>query len=313
MEYRLLGALEVVSNGTRVELGPPKQRAVLAVLLLHAGEVVSTDHLIEQVWGDHPPRTAAHSVQLYISDLRRSLEPVGDETSIETRAPGYLLRVETGYIDLRRFERLVAEGGRAKAGGDVAEVASRFEEALRLWRGPPLAEFAYEEFAQPEIRRLEELRLHAIEELAAAELELGRTQDAIAALEGALAQDPLRERARELQMLALYRAGRHAEALRAYQRFAALLAEEMGLDPSPTLRRLQERILLHDPTLAPAAISGVQAQNPYKGLSAFDEEDADDFFGRGELVGRLVAALAEGARLVAVVGPSGCGKSSVSA
>jgi basic membrane lipoprotein Med (substrate-binding protein (PBP1-ABC) superfamily)/DNA-binding SARP family transcriptional activator len=311
VEYRILGALEVVSNGTRVQLGPPKQRAVLAVLLLHAGEVVSTDHLIEQVWGDHPPRTAAHSVQLYISDLRRSLERVGHETSIETRAPGYLLRVETGYIDLRRFERLVAEGGRAKTGGDAAEGASRFEEALRLWRGPPLAEFAYEEFAQPEIRRLEELRLHAIEELAAADLELGRTQDAIAVLEGALAGDPLRERARELQMLALYRAGRHAEALRAYQRFAALLAEEMGLDPSPALRRLQERILLHDPTLVPAAISSVQAQNPYKGLSAFDEEDADDFFGRGELVGRLVATLAEGARLVAVVGPSGCGKSSV--
>jgi basic membrane lipoprotein Med (substrate-binding protein (PBP1-ABC) superfamily) len=112
-------------------------------------------------------------------------------------------------------------------------------------------------------------------------------------------------------MLALYRAGRYAEALRAYQRFAALLAEEMGLDPSPALRRLQERILLHDPTLAPAAISAVRAQNPYKGLSAFDEEDAGDFFGRGELVGRLVATLAEGARLVAVVGPSGCGKSSV--
>ncbi|HET9722477.1 MAG TPA: BTAD domain-containing putative transcriptional regulator, partial [Actinomycetota bacterium] len=310
MEYRLLGAFEVVSNGTHVELGPPKQRAVLAVLLLHAGEVVSTDHLIEQVWGDHPPRTAAHSVQLYISDLRRSLEPVGQEIAIETRAPGYLLRVGSEYIDLRRFERLVAEGGRASSDGNAAESVSRLEEALGLWRGSPLAEFAYDEFAQTEIRRLEELRLHAIEELAAAELELGRTQDALTALDAALAHDPLRERARELQMIALYRAGRHAQALRAYQGFATLLAEE-GLDPSPALRRLQERILLHDPTLAPVAPSSGQARNPYKGLSAFDEEDADDFFGRGELVERLVASLAGGARLVAVVGPSGGGKSSV--
>ncbi len=311
MEYRLLGTLEVVSNGTRVELGPPKQRALFAVLLLHAGEVVSTDHLIEQVWGDHPPRTAAHSVQLYISALRRSLEPFGEEAPIETRAPGYLLRVEAEYIDLRRFERLVAEGGIASSGGDLAEAVSRLEEALGLWRGSPLAEFAYDEFAQAEIRRLGELRLHAIEELAAVKLELGRTQEALTTIDAALAHDPLRERARELQMVALYRAGRHAEALHAYQRFAALLAEEMGLDPSPALRRLQERILLHDPTLSPTSVSNGQARNPYKGLSAFDEEDADDFFGRGELVERLLDSLADGARLVAVVGPSGGGKSSV--
>lgn len=313
MEYRLLGPLEVVSNGTRVELGPPKQRALLAVLLLHADEIVPTDRLIEDVWGDHPPRTAGHSVQLYVSDLRKALEPVAGGPVIETRPPGYVLRVEPADVDLRRFERLLAEASRARSAGDAAEATSTLEDALRLCRGALLAEFAYQEFAQPEIRRLEELRLHATEELAAARLELGRAQDAIAAAEDALAQDPLRERARELHMLALYRAGRHAEALRAYQRFAALLAEEVGLDPSPALRRLQERILLHDPTLLPAGgpPEPVLLRNPYKGLRAFDEEDADDFFGRGELVGRLVSALAEDARLVAVVGPSGCGKSSV--
>ncbi len=218
MEYRLFGPLEVVSNGTRVDLGPPKQRALLAVLLLHADEIVPTDRLIEEVWGDHRPRTAAHSVQLYVSDLRKALEPLAGGPVIETRPPGYVLRVEPADVDLRRFDRLVAEADRARSVGDVAGAASMLEDALRLCRGAPLAEFAYQDFAQPEIRRLEELRLHATEELAAAELELGRAQGALTLLEEATARDPLRERPRELQMLALYRAGRHAEALRTYQR-----------------------------------------------------------------------------------------------
>ena len=314
MEYWLLGTLEAVSDGSRIEIGPPKQRAVLAVLLLHAGEIVPTDRLIEQVWGEHPPRTAAHSVQLYVSDLRKALEPVAGGAVIETRPPGYLLRVEPGCVDAGRFEELVAAGDRAFGSGDVAGAAAVLAEALDLWRGSPLSEFAYEEFAQAEIRRLEGLRLHAIEELAWVELELGRPEQALARLDAAIADDPLRERARELQMLALYRAGRHAEALRAYQRFASQLAEELGLDPSPGLRRLQERILLHDPDLAPAtepAPVPERVRNPYKGLRAFDEDDADDFFGRDELVRRLVDALTGGARIVAVVGPSGCGKSSV--
>ena len=317
VEYRLLGSLEVVADGGAVELGPPKQRAVLAVLLLHAGEIVTTDRLIEQVWGEHPPRTAAHSVQLYVSELRKALDRVNGGPAIQTRPPGYLLRVEPERVDVRRFERLVAEGAQRLQAGDPEQTVVALEEALALWRGPPLSEFAYEEFAQPEIHRLEGLHLHAIEELAAARLELGREQEALAVLEEAIAQDPLRERTRELQMLALYRSGRHAEALRVFQRFAGVLAEELGLDPSPSLRRLQERILLHDPALAPApepaapAPAAIERRNPYKGLRPFEEEDAEDFFGREELVGRLVASLAAGARLLAVVGPSGCGKSSV--
>lgn len=312
VDHRLLGSLEVVVDGTAIDLGPPKQRAVLAVLLLHTGEIVSTDRLIEQVWGEVPPRTAAHSVQLYVSELRKALGSVDGRAVIETRPPGYLLRVEPEQVDVRRFEQLVDEGARAFRAGDPAHAERSIEEALRLWRGSPLSEFAYEGFAQPEIRRLEGLHLDAIEDLAAAQLELGRQQQALASLETLISEDPLRERGRELQMLALYRAGRHAEALQTYQRFAGLLAEELGLDPSPALRRLQERILLHDPSLSPAAEPAeTPIPNPFKGLCAFDEKDADDFFGRADLIQRLVGALARDGRLVAVVGPSGCGKSSV--
>jgi basic membrane lipoprotein Med (substrate-binding protein (PBP1-ABC) superfamily)/DNA-binding SARP family transcriptional activator len=310
---RVLGSIEVGDGDVGVQLGPPKQRAVFAILLLHPGEIVPADRLIELVWGEQPPRTAAHSIQLYVSDLRKALEAIDGGPVIETRAPGYVLQVEIERIDARRFEALVLEGARALEGGDPTAAVAAFSEAIALWRGPPLSEFAYEAFAQPEIRRLEGLHLRAIEDLGAAELELGRPQEALAALERAIEQDPLRERARELQMLALYRTGRHAEALRVYQRYAGLLAEELGLDPTPSLRRLQERILLHDPELAAPAEAAALARlrNPYKGLRAFDEEDAEDFFGREELVERLVASLADGARLVTVVGPSGCGKSSV--
>jgi len=312
VDLRLLGPLEVVADGTLVDLGPPKQRAVLAVLLLHAGEIVGSDQLIEQVWGEHPPRTAAHSVQLYVSELRKALEPVNGGPVIETRPPGYVLRAEPERIDVYRFERLVDEGDQALRARDPTRAERSIGEALSLWRGAPLSEFAYDEFAQPAIRRLEGLHRDAIENLAAAQLEHGREQQALAWLETLIAEDPLRERGRELQMLALYRAGRHAEALQTYQRFAGLLAEELGLDPSPALRRLQERILLHDPALAPAAEPAqAHVRNPYKGLRPFDEQDADDFFGRTDLVRRLVEALAAHGHLVAVVGPSGSGKSSV--
>jgi basic membrane lipoprotein Med (substrate-binding protein (PBP1-ABC) superfamily)/DNA-binding SARP family transcriptional activator len=316
VDYCLLGSLEVVASGAVVDLGPPKQQAVLAILLLHAGEIVPTDRLIEQVWGKRSPRTAAHSVQLYVSELRKALDRVNGGPVIETRPPGYRLRVEPDRVDLRRFERQIAEGAAERQAGDLPRAVTTLQEALALWRGPPLSEFAYEEFAQPEIHRLEELHLHAFEELAAAELELGREQEALSLLEGVFAQDPLRERARELQMLALYRSGRHAEALRSFQRFAGLLAEEVGLDPSPSLRRLQERILLHDPGLAPepepaAGPGATERRNPFKGLQAFEEEDEEDFFGRDGLVERLIEALGGDGRLLAIVGPSGCGKSSV--
>jgi basic membrane lipoprotein Med (substrate-binding protein (PBP1-ABC) superfamily)/DNA-binding SARP family transcriptional activator len=312
MEYRLLGSLEVRSGGRVVELGPPKQRVLLAVLLLQSGEVVSNERLIELVWGYDPPRTAAHSVQIYVSGLRRALEPFGGGPAIVTRTPGYVLLAEPESIDALRFERLVAEGHGELRGGDPERAAVVLREALALWRGAPLSEFAYEEFAREPIRRLQALRLDALEELAAADLERGQGQEALSLVEAAIGEEPLRERLRELQMVALYRCGRHPDALRAYQQFHRLLTDELGLAPSPSLQRLNERVLLHDPSLAleTTAAPG-STRNPYKGLRPFAEEDAGDFFGRERLVAELLASLEAGVRLVALVGPSGCGKSSV--
>jgi basic membrane lipoprotein Med (substrate-binding protein (PBP1-ABC) superfamily)/DNA-binding SARP family transcriptional activator len=312
MEYRLLGSLEVRADGQAVELGPPKQRVLLAVLLVHAGEVVSNERLIELVWGYDPPRTAAHSVQIYVSGLRRALEPLGGGPVIVTRTPGYTLLAEPESIDALRFRRLVAEGHGELRGGDPERAAAVLREALALWRGAPLSDFVYEEFAREPIRRLQALRLDALEELAAADLERGLGQEALSLVEAAIGEEPLRERLRELQMVALYRCGRHPDALRAYQQFYRLLADELGLAPSPSLQRLNERVLLHDPSLAleTTAAPG-STRNPYKGLRSFAEEDAGDFFGRERLVAELLASVEAGAHLVALVGPSGCGKSSV--
>jgi len=315
MSFRILGALQAEGpDGSAVPLGPPKQRALLAILLLHVGELVPTEQLIELLWGDRAPRTAAHSIQIYVSDLRRSLEPIIGAGAILTRPPGYQLQLGRNEIDANRFERLTTEGARALADEDRGRGATLLREALSLWRGPALSDFLYEDFAQPYIRRLHDLHLHAIETLAAAELEDGRVADVLALLEGSIREDPLRERSRELLMLALYRSGRHAEALRTFENLRQLLDEELGLDPSPPLRRLQERIILHDPALAadtPREAPAPTGRNPYKGLRAFTEEDQGDFFGRGRLVETLASTLRDGARLIALVGPSGSGKSSV--
>ena len=314
MDFRLLGALEVSANGAVADLGPPKQRALLAILLLHAGEIVPIDRLIDLLWGESAPRTAAHSIQIYVSDLRRALESLGGGRQVlATRAPGYQLETDPETIDARRFERLVEEGTRQLREGDPDGGAEALRTALRLWRGPALSDFAYEEFAQPYIRRFHDLHLDAIEQVAAAELEAGRAAEVVPMLDAAIREDPLRERSRELLMLALYRSGRHAESLRTYQQLRTTLVDELGLDPSPSLQRLQERILLHDPSLLPQAeqpAPEASHRNPYKGLRSFREADAPDFFGRDALVDRLIRALDTGSHLVALVGPSGSGKSS---
>ena len=314
MDFRILGALEVSAGAAVAELGPPKQRALLAILLLHAGQIVPIDRLIDLLWGENPPRTAGHSIQIYISDLRKSIGALDGRRVLATRPPGYQLDADPASIDAREFERLVEEGTRRLRSGDRDGGAQDIRAALGLWRGPALSDFAYEEFAQPYIRRFHDLHLDAIEELAAAELEAGHHGDVVPMLDAAIRDDPLRERSRELLMLALYRNGRHPEALRTYQQLRAVLGEELGLDPSPPLQRLQERILLHDPKLLPvpdAESTGTRGRNPYKGLRPFGEADAGDFFGRDDLVERLVHALRAGAPLVALVGPSGSGKSSV--
>jgi DNA-binding SARP family transcriptional activator len=235
-EFRILGPLEVAAaDGEPLVLGGQKQRALLAVLLLHANEVVSTDFLVDALWGDHPPRTAITSLQNSISALRKLL---GADLLV-TRAPGYRLTVDPEAIDLVRFERLVASA----RGLGPEERSGRLRAALALWRGDPLAEVAFEPFAVAEARRLEELRLSALEELFDAELAAGRAADVVPELESLVARHPLRERLRGQLMLALYGAGRQADALSAYQEARRMLVEELGLEPGPHLQELHARIL----------------------------------------------------------------------
>jgi basic membrane lipoprotein Med (substrate-binding protein (PBP1-ABC) superfamily)/DNA-binding SARP family transcriptional activator len=255
LQFRILGSLSVVGNGRVAALGPPKQRALLAILLTRVGEVVPGERLIELLWGTAAPRTADHSIQIYISDLRRAFEPLGGSDVLVTRQPGYVLDVDPDSVDLWRFEHLVKEGTRLLEDGDQDAGRSTIREALGLWSGPPLSDFPYEEFAQPVARRLTEERLTAVEAYAAASLEAGRITEALDLLTAAVQDDPLRERARELLMLALYRSGRHADALRSFHALRTQLTDEFGVDPSPSIRALYDRILAHDPSLGKGSLA----------------------------------------------------------
>jgi DNA-binding SARP family transcriptional activator/ABC-type transport system substrate-binding protein/streptogramin lyase len=254
MEFRLLGPLEVEEGGRLLPVGGAKQRALLTVLLLHAGQVVSRDRLIEDVWGDREPGTAGHSLEHQISRLRKSLESAD---VIETRPGGYLLRVGPGQIDTQRFERLLDEGRRARAAGHPDDAVRLLVDALGLWRGPALADVAYESFARTEAERLEELRVVAIEERIDADLALGQDASLVPELDALIAAHPLRERLRGQLMLALYRSGRQAEALHVYAETRTLLVEELGLEPGQPLRELEHAILEQDPALnRPASAVG---------------------------------------------------------
>jgi DNA-binding SARP family transcriptional activator len=242
MEFRLLGPLEALDGDRSIALGGAKQRALLAVLLLHANEVVSSDRLIAELWGERPPATAAKSVQTYVSRLRKEL----GERRLATRPPGYVLRVDPAELDLARFEALVAEARRAPP----PAAAEKLRRALALWRGPPLADLAYEPFAQTEIARLEELRVAALEARFDADLAAGGHAGLVAELEATIAAHPLREHMRAQLMLALYRAGRQADALHAYRAARRELSDELGLEPGEELRRLEQAILTHDASLA---------------------------------------------------------------
>jgi DNA-binding SARP family transcriptional activator/ABC-type branched-subunit amino acid transport system substrate-binding protein/streptogramin lyase len=258
MQFGILGPLEVSDEGRRVEIGGHKQRVLLVSLLLHANEVVSLDRLIDELWGETPPPTAAKTLQAQVSRLRRSLN--GDEDPaahmlgpLQTRGHGYLLKVEPGQVDADRFQGMLEEARRTRAEGKPDEAAEELRRALALWRGPALADFAYEPFAQAEIARLDELQLTALEERLDADLALGRHAELIGELEALVARHPLRERLRGQLMLALYRSDRQAEALHAYQEFRLALAEELGLEPSEGLQRLERQILEQDPELAAPA------------------------------------------------------------
>ena len=247
IEFRILGPLEVVEHDRPLALGGPRQRAVLAVLLLHRGEVVSTDRLIDQLWGERPPATAAKTVQVYVSNLRKAL---GDGLFV-TQGHGYLLHVAPGAVDVDRFEALAAEGREALGGCDAQRASDRLREALALWRGAPLADFAYEPFAQSQIARLEEEHMAALEDRIEAELALGRHAALIGELDGLVREHPLRERLCAQLMLALYRSGRQADALERYRDGRRVLIDQLGIEPGPTLKELERAILAQDPALQP--------------------------------------------------------------
>jgi YVTN family beta-propeller protein len=251
MEFRLLGPLEIHDDRGRVlELGGRQQKLVLAMLLLHRNEVVSVDRLIDALWAERPPSSAVKNVQVHISRVRKALEGASQEDILRTQATGYALEVAPGELDVNRFEQLLEDGRHALAADEPEEAEAALREALELWRGPPLADFTYESFAQGEIARLEELRLAVVEQRIEADLALGRHDDVTSELHRLVAEHPLRERPRAQLMLSLYRSGRKADALRVYEEGRRLLAEELGLEPSETTRRLQSALLADDPALA---------------------------------------------------------------
>ena len=246
MEFRILGPLEVWDESAEVSLGGPKPRALLAVLLLHRNEVVPTDRLIDELWGEDSPEDAAAALRVNVSRLRKALP----QDVLTTRSPGYVIRVESDELDLHRFERLVDEARSLLARGLAADGSKRLRDALSLWRGPALADFAYESFAQAAIARLEEIRLAAVELRIDADLALGRHDELVGELEALVAEHPLRERLRRCLMTALYRSGRQAEALEAYQEARRALVDELGIEPRPG---------------APGAGAGDPAAGPFAG------------------------------------------------
>jgi len=245
LQFRILGPLEVWRDGAIVDLGTRKQRAVLAVLLLNANRVVATERLIDELWGDTPPETARSALQVYVAGLRKALG--GDGSALRTSAPGYVLDVEPGTLDLDRFTALQAK---ARADGDGERRSEVLREALALWRDTPLADLSTEPFAAKAVARLEEQRLEALEQRIDADLALGRHASLVLELEALVAEQPYRERPRAQLMLALYRSGRQADALRAYQTARRTLGDELGLEPGPELRELEAAILRHDARLS---------------------------------------------------------------
>jgi DNA-binding SARP family transcriptional activator len=274
VELRLLGPLEVARDGDPVPLGGQKQRALLVALALRARVVVSSERLVDDLWGPSPPRTAATSLQNFVSQLRKLLGP----GVLVTKAPGYVLDLPPEAIDIEQFERLVAEARAA----EPEERVGLLRGALELWRGEPLPELAYTIFGEGEIRRLEELRLAAIEECVEAELALGGHASVIAELEPLVRANPLRERPCGQLMVAFYRSGRQADALQAYQGLRRALVEELGIDPSPGLQALHRAILRQDDTLVP----GVRDDEV--------EEDHYDDVTQALLAGRVVCVLGHG-------------------
>ena len=300
IEVRVLGPLEVLRGDQPVHIPGEKERALLGLLAMQPGKVMSADQLIDQLWGDALPTNAANALQAVVSRLRRAL---GEDGVVVTKKPGYALQIAPEAIDATRFEGLLVRARQLDA--DDAATASRLlTEALRLWRGSPYADFAYEDFAREERARLEDLHVSVLEEKIAADLSLGRNGEALARLERLIPAYPLREGLRGLLMLALYRAGRQGDAIAAYQETRRVLNDDLGLDPGPELEDIYKRILQHDPSLQPR--SDLQETPRLTNLRT----RITTFVGRETEIVELTSILRE-QRLVTVIGPGGAGKTSL--
>jgi len=260
MRFCVLGPLEVLADDRRALLEGGRQRSLLALLIIHAGQVVSRDRLIDGMWAGEPPPSASQSLDVYVSRLRKAFRDVGAEDVLRTRAPGYLLDAQS--TDAQDFERLAAEGAQALAAGDPERARKVLGHALGLWRGDAYADVADEPWARVEARRLDELRLAVIEGRFDADLSLGRDSSLVGELELLVSRHPTRERLVAQLMLALYRSGRQADALAAYRAARHSLVEELGLEPGPALRDLESAILAHDPNLKPQAKTSRAAPAP---------------------------------------------------
>ena len=317
MRFGVLGPLEVIAESGPVPLGGQKQRVLLALLLTRPGRVVSVDALVQGLWGDAPPRSAEKTLQSYVVHLRRALEsgrPRG--TVLVTREPGYLLRVAPGELDAARFADLATQGRRLLAAGAAEAAAATLGEALGLWRGEAFEEFPEADACASEAARLAELRLGAVEERMEADLALGRHRELLAELEDLTREHPLRERLWGQLLLALYRCGRQADALLAYQRARATLVEELGIEPGVELRRLHTAILAQDPELQ-VAPAGWPVAGRGRELPAALEVADPLFVGRDAELGWLQTAWAHASRghgsTVLVSGPAGIGKTRLAA
>ena len=302
MEFRVLGPLEATDGRTPLPLGGGKSRALLARLVLDANRTVAVERLVDDLWGDAVPDSAVKMVQIYVSQLRKVLPAA----VLRTRPPGYVVVIEPEAVDVTRFARLRGEGRSALTAGDPATASARLRDALALWRGQALAEFS-EPFARVEGAHLEELRLACLEDRIEADLAIGRHADVVGELEALVARHPLREALHRLLMLAFYRGGRQAEALAGYERFRRTLDDELGIEPSATLKALQHKILNQDRSLEPVAAAPAERH----------AAATTDFVGRSAELRRLDQALdaarAAQGRAVLIAGRAGIGKTRLTA
>jgi predicted ATPase/DNA-binding SARP family transcriptional activator len=302
--FAILGPFEIRRDGVSLPLPAPMARAVLVVLLLHANRVVSVGELCDELWQEHPPASARSALHVHIAALRRALEP---EAPLHTRAPGYLLELDDDQLDARQFERQLRDARLALAEGR-AGADDDLRRALALWRGPALAEFGDLSCARDEAARLEEQRLVALESRIDADLAAGRHADVVAELQQLTVQQPFRERLHGQLMLALYRSGRQAEALDAYQHARAALVDELGIEPGGALSELQAAILAHDPGLDAPGAAGARV----RAAPSMLPEPTSELFGRDADIDRLTRIVSEPkTRLVTLVGPGGVGKTAL--